>query len=349
MSKPTVHTHTRKIELLSHSRIIIIRSLPSMVTSEHLLDLFPAISNMNSKSDSAPDPDPNPNLAPAKSDCTPLFPKLDHLELDPTFISELADWLNRNWITPRTDIIKIPRHPFLDFLLLAFTSSSSVTQNLTLIYPTYNEAMLRVFFSSRYGDERTLQRCGITHDRRRHKIKAEWNLFMDEGVTLALMPLVFNFPQGLERVVVTGVVRSSIVPLRCSKIKVEFRECACVRRERVSVTDNQLQPQANDRSATCVDHVDIDRRVEQISELLTPSYAASTSSTGISGHQQEHDHQSGLVRPDVYEFVDAELGGDDEVEEQLRGLISLSADEVLKSMLLEGRMVFTRSDTRNRS
>ncbi|WVQ98852.1 hypothetical protein IAU59_005983 [Kwoniella sp. CBS 9459] len=374
----------RKRKLFSSTERMILHSLPSLNTCTALLELFPA----------------NPEDSTSDIETSVLLPRLDSLELSPTFTFELADWLNKNCITPRTDLTKVPGHPFVNFLLLAFSPSC---KDLTITYPEYTCELVDAFYASRYGDQTTLSRCGVTPEQRRRKMDSEWGIFVDEGATLALMSLVFNF-RGLERVVVRGVRRSSIVPLRCKIMRVEFGMCRCMAEGEARSRDHaesqsrsgpqaetlnqglqqveeqnaafvqgeeehndidspsavsdaiirgadepihtpashedylnvEDDPTGTDERSPCVDHVDIERRVEQILELLTPSYAITS----------EPEQAQGLIRSQQYEFVDAGLGvhaDTDAVERHVREMIRLENDEKLVTLSERGGIAFVSS------
>ncbi|WVF72082.1 hypothetical protein IAT40_006894 [Kwoniella sp. CBS 6097] len=102
--------------------------------------------------------------------------------------------------------------------------------------------------------------------------------------------------------------------------------------------------ESTDEELTCTDHVDIERRAEQIVELIVPSFVSPLAS------DINQDQNKGAARPRRYEFVDAEIEdeeGIDGVEKRVREAISLDTDEELNALLHKGGLVFFRSDSSN--
>ncbi|ODN98433.1 hypothetical protein L198_03677 [Cryptococcus wingfieldii CBS 7118] len=267
---PSPATHRRKLALLAHTRSLTLLSLPTPPESKILLPLFPARS-------------PVP---------LPLMPNLAQVTVENEFIAQAGDHLSRHWAGPHRASTPVPRHPFIDFLLL---STPPRLDALTFHFPLLTSALKQAFIDLREGPEDVVKRCTVGGTRHR-RMQHEWSLFKEEILGMGLMPLTFHWKG--ERVYMDGVTCSAVPMPRKGVVTIKYDPCSCRCEDKVE----------GEPARDCANHVDAKKRAGQILETIKPTYDAVFAASADDIEQ--------------WAFIDVEDveggGGDDGVESQVR-------------------------------
>ncbi|WVQ71798.1 hypothetical protein IAR50_001340 [Cryptococcus sp. DSM 104548] len=229
---PSPATHHRKLALLAHTRSLTLISLPTPPESKILLPLFPARS-------------PVP---------LPLMPNLAQVKVREAFIVEAGDHLSRLWAGPHRASTPIPRHPFVDFLLL---STPCHLDTLTFHFPPLTSGLKKSFIELRHGLKDVVKRCtlGGVRDTR---MQQEWNLFKEEILGMGLMPLTFHWKGNV--VDMDGVACSAVPMPRKGVVTIKYDPCDCRAESK------------GELAGDCANHVEAKKRAQQILETIKPTY-----------------------------------------------------------------------------
>ncbi|OCF55757.1 hypothetical protein L486_06508 [Kwoniella mangroviensis CBS 10435] len=204
-----------------------------------------------------------------------ILSKLEILHLTSQFVCDLSKWFNLHTTNPRREHLR--RHPFLQFLLLSIPNPIKIS----IDYPTFTSRTKERFIEKRFGSAEVLRRCGISEESRRRRMEVEWDRFISHDSSLGLIPLPY-FYRGAE-LVFRNVSVQDIPPVRCKAITVIF-------------ANTNLRDEDGDG-------IKIDRRIEQIVDLLEPK-----NKNLMMAAQQVRN----------WRFVNAEVSKDKKVEKAVR-------------------------------